>query len=356
MPKSGWPVCQPTRGTLGKMVLVALMTVVTFVGWMGDTSLGASSPTPSEPLVVYSGRAEALVDKLIQRFTEQTGIPVSVRYGGTAELAATLLEEGRNSPADVFFAQDGGALGAIAHAGRFQQLPQGLLEQVDPALRSSEGLWVGTSGRARVVAYNTDLVTPEELPDSIWGFIDPKWRGRIGWAPGNASFQAFVTALRVMEGEDRAREWLKGILANRPRAYRNNVLIVDAVGRGEISIGLVNHYYLFRFLAERGESFPVRHHHTQRDAGSLINVAGVGILDTARHPEAALSFIEFLLSEEAQRYFAEETREYPLAHTDTIALHPLVRPLSDIDAPHVDVDDLEDLQSTLDMLLEVGAL
>lgn len=330
--------------------LLSLLVAVAVIG------LYAAPTWAADSIVVYSGRAEALVAPLIERFEQQTGIKVAVRYGGTPELAATILEEGRNTPADVFFAQDAGALGALAAAGRLQKLPDALLAQVQPEFRSADGLWIGTSGRARVVAYNTNLVSEDELPDSIWGFTDPKWRGRIGWAPTNASFQAFVTALRVLEGDDRARAWLRAMLANEPRSYRNNVLIVDAVGRGEITVGLVNHYYLFRFLAERGEEFPVRHHHTRGDAGSLINVAGVAILDVTDNRDAALAFVEFLVSEEAQRYFADETREYPLAHLDKVSLHPLVRPLDTIDAPAVDLDDLEDLQGTLDMLVETGVL
>lgn len=307
-------------------------------------------------LVVYSGRAEPLIGSLIQAFEQETGIKVAVRYGDTAELAATILEEGRNTPADVFFAQDAGALGALAHAGRLKQLPAGLLDKVEPHFKAVDGTWTGISGRARVIAHHVELAPVEELPESIWGFTDPKWRDRIGWAPTNGSFQAFVTALRVIEGEDRAREWLRGILANRPRTYRNNTLIVDAVGRGEVHVGFVNHYYLFRFLAERGESFPVRNYHTRGDAGALINIAGVGILDTTGQDGAALKFVEFLLSDKAQRHFVEANREYPVLRDHGIELPPFLHPLDEIDAPQVDLNNLEDLQGTLELLLEVGAL
>src|SRR5690606_7254299 len=210
-----------------------------------------------------------------EAFEKETGISVQVRYGGTSELAATILEEGRNTRADVFFAQDAGALGAVAAAGGLLRLNDEVLERVPAHLRSPDGLWVGISGRARVVSYNTRNVDPAELPDSIWGFTDPKWRGRIGWAPTNASLQAMVTALRLLEGDDRAAEWLRGIQANRPRVYPNNSAAVDAVGRGEVDAAFVNHYYLYRFLAEQGEGFPVRNHYTTQDAGAMVNIAGV---------------------------------------------------------------------------------
>lgn len=327
-------------------IILAMALLLTAVPALGQ----------SREIVVYSGRSEALVGPLLQRFTEETGIRVAVRYGDTAELAATILEEGPNTPADVFFAQDAGALGALAANGRLQTLPPHLLEKVDPRFRSPQGTWLGTSARARVVVYNTNLVAPEQLPDSIWGFTDPQWKGRIGWAPTNASFQAFVTALRVLEGDQRAEQWLRGILANQPRVYRNNVAIVDAVGRGEIHVGFVNHYYLFQFLRERGESFPVRHHYTNADAGSIVNVAGVGILDVSRKTEEALALVEFLLRPESQQFFTDETYEYPVVVGVEIKTHPLLRPLSTINSPDIDLSQLEDLRGTLDMLMRVGVL
>ncbi len=291
---------------------------------------------------------------LIQQFQEKTGIQVEVRYGGTAELAATILEEGANSPADVFYGQDAGALGALARSGRLVSLPEDVLNLVEPRFRSREGNWVGTSGRARVFVYNTEELSEDEVPNSIWELTDPKWKGKIGWAPTNGSFQAFVTALRVLEGEERAKEWLEAMIANEAQVYPKNTPIVEATGRGEIVLGLVNHYYLYRFLAE-DPNFPARNHHpTAGDAGAMINVAGAGVLDTAKNPDAAVEFVRFLLSPEAQQYFADETNEYPLI--EGIEINPMLTPLSEINTPDLDLSDLEDLQGTLELLQEVGAL
>jgi iron(III) transport system substrate-binding protein len=317
--------------------------------------VAACGGNDSETLTVYSGRSKTLVGPLLDRFAEETGIRIRVRYADTAELAATILEEGNNSPADVFFAQDAGALGALAAEGMLASLPQELLDRVPAPFRSPDGLWVGISGRARVVAYNTERVRPDELPDSILDFTDPKWRGRIGWAPTNGSFQAFVTALRVLKGDDVAREWLEGIKANDPKEYPNNTAAVQAVGAGEVDVAFVNHYYLFRFLAEEGEDFPVRNYYPKGgDPGALVNVAGVGVLITSDHRDLALRFIEFLLSPEAQQYFAEETFEYPLI--EGIAIHPDLVPLSEIESPTIDLSDLADLEGTLDLLRETGVL
>ena len=205
------------------------------------------------------------------------------------------------------------------------------------------------------MAYNTNNVDEDELPDSIWGFTEPEWEGRIGWAPSNGSFQAFVTGLRVLEGEERAKEWIEGILANNPYEYHNNTSTLEGISRGEADIGFVNHYYLFRFIAEEGEDFPVRQIYTSGDAGSMINIAGIGVLDVAKDNEAVNKFIEFMLREEAQQYFVQENNEYPVVEGMEVD-NPLLKPLEDINAPDLDLTNIEDLQGTLELLSEVGAL
>ncbi len=330
-----------------KNIVFILLVVLVIV--IGNTALG------SEVLTIYSGRSQNLIEPVFTKFQEATGIKVNVRYGGTAELVATILEERQNSPVDIFFAQDAGGLGALASIGRLQEIHERLLIQVDEKFRSPSGLWLGISGRARVVAYNKNYVEEKDLPDSIHGFLDPKWYGRIGWAPGNASFQAFITALRILEGEEGAEAWLRGIIANRPRVYHNNTSTVDAVGRGEVHVGFVNHYYLFRFIAEQGESYPVRNLYTSNDAGAMVNIAGVGILDVARDRDLAYKFIEFLLSPEIQEYFVEQNSEYPLVK-DMVIDNPMILPIEDIDVPDIDLSNLEDLEGTLELLFNVGAL
>ncbi len=328
-------------------------------GATGGTTEGTTAQAPFRPeegsLIVYSGREETLVGDVIEQFEEQSGVDVQVRYGDTAELGATILEEGQNSPADVFFAQDPGALGAVADAGALRELPQGILERVPERFRSPEDNWAGTSGRARVVAYNTETLSEEDLPDSILDFTDPEWRGRIGWAPTNGSFQAFVTALREIEGEAAAREWLLGIEENEPLAYPDNSATLEAVASGEVEVGFINHYYLYRALEEQGKDFGARNYNFPRgDVGNLVIVAGASVLNTADNLEAAESFVEYLLSEEAQQYFADETFEYPLIEgVDTAEGLP---PLSEIESPDVDLGNLDDLQGTLELLRRTGVL
>ncbi len=321
----------------------------------GATSSAPPASAPPGTLTIYAGRSEELVGPLIERFRAATGLDVQVKYAGTTDLAATILEEGDASPADIFFAQDAGALGAVGANGRLAALPAATIAKVDERFVADDGDWIGISGRARVVIYDTRALDEADLPTSIDAFTDPVWKGRIGWAPTNASLQSFVTAYRVLEGDDAAKAWLEGIVANEPKTYDGNDAVLAAVAAGEIEVGFVNHYYLMRQLDEQGESFPVRNHFLAGDdPGSLVNVAGAAILSTARNPVAAQAFIDFLLSTESQTYFAEETDEYPLI--DGVAANPALPPLTEIDSPDIDLSDLSDLEGTLELMQDAGVL
>lgn len=306
-------------------------------------------------ITVYSGRSKNLIGPVIEKFERESGIKVNVRYGGTAELATTILEEGTRSPADVFCAQDAGALGQLGEAGRLRTLPENICARVEDRFRSPVDQWVGVSGRARVTVYNTDMIKPEELPASLMDFTDPKWKGKIGWAPTNGSFQAHVTAMRGTAGEEATAAWLRGILANDARRFPNNSSIVAAVGAGEIPVGFVNHYYLFNLRKEKGADFPAENFYSEGgDIGALINVSGAAVLSSTKNPAPALRFVTYLLSNEAQTHFATETFEYPLVRG--IKTDPRLRPIEEIRTPDIDLGDLSDLKGTLKLLQEVGAL
>ncbi|MGI8862652.1 MAG: iron ABC transporter substrate-binding protein [Gaiellaceae bacterium] len=248
-----------------------------------------------ETLTVYSGREEELVAPLFELFTEESGIEVEVRYGDSAELAATIAEEGENSPADVFWAQDPGSLGAVED--ELDPLSDGILGLVPERFRDSDGRWIGTSGRSRVIVYNTDALSEEDVPDSVFDLTGPRWKGRIGIAPTNASFQAFVTAMRLAQGDDVARQWLLDLQKNDPKEYEKNTPVVEAVASGEVDVGLVNHYYLYLVQEEQPDA-PIANHFLEAgDPGALVSVAGVGVLETAGNASAAERFVEFLLSQ-----------------------------------------------------------
>lgn len=316
---------------------------------------GSLAEDDNSRLVVYSGRSETLVGPLIEQFKAESGIEVEVRYGDTAELAATLLEEGENSPADIFFAQEPGGLGVVADAGLLAELPQTILSLVDERFVDPNRAWVGVSGRARVIAYNTELLSTDDLPNDMWGFTEPKWKGKIGLPPTNASFQTMVTAMRQEWGQQETRRWLEGIMANEPVFYEKNTPTVAAVGAGEVEVGFVNHYYLYRFLAEEGEGFPARNYFLPSGGpGSLVLVSGVGMLDSSQNKEQGLAFIEYLLAEQAQTYFSSETFEYPIAS----GVQPSVDlvPLDELNAISMDLSALADIQGTILLMQEVGML
>lgn len=306
-------------------------------------------------LTVYSGRNENLVGEVFARFTQATGINVAVRYGNTAELAALIAEEGTNTPADLFYAQDAGALGALELAGRLIALPGDLIDIVDSRFRSRTDAWVGVNGRARVIAYNHTLVETADVPTSIFELTDPKWKGQVAWSSQNASFQAFVTALRVTEGDDIARAWLEGMVANDVIDFENNSGLLDGIARGEAVLGLTNHYYLYRTLNE-DPNYPVTNQYLPEDIGGLVNIAGVGVLRDSTKQVAALELARFLLGDEIQTWFATETDapEYPLR--DGIQAAPRVPSLETINPPDVDLTRIADLQGTLEMLRTTGAL
>ena len=317
-------------------------------------SSAAGEPADEDPgeITIYSGRGESLVGALLERFEAETGIRVKVRYADTAQLAVAILEEGDRSPADVYYAQDAGALGALAGAGALAALPGSVLDRVDAKFRDAEGRWVGTSGRARVL-----VISPERVPNppsSIFNLTEPEWRGRVGWAPTNGSFQAFVTAMRQIHGDDVTEQWLRDMIANEVREYPKNSPQVQAVGDGELDIGLVNHYYLYRFLDEDPDFAAANHFTDPGLAGALINAAGVGMLSASDNRGNALRFIEYLLGEHAQEYFREQTSEYPLAAG--IAARSELTPLEQLDPPSLALTSLADLEGTLELLQEVGAL
>jgi len=335
---------------LGRPALLGLLALaITILTACGQEAVADDRGS----LVVYSGRSELLVGPIIEQFQDATGIDVSVKYGSTSEVAAILLEEGANSPVDIFFSQDPSGLGAAPRM--LSPLPAELLESVPGWARSPEGKWVGISGRARVVVYNTEAVSEGDLPSSLAAFTHPRWRGRIGWAPANGSFQAMVTAMRVLWGEEETSAWLRDIQANEPQVYPNNTPIVAAAASGEIDVGLVNHYYLHRFLQEEGESFGARNYYlAEGGPGSLVLVAGAGILSTSENRENAEKFLRFMLSKVAQQYFASQTYEYPLV--DGVTTHRMLRPLSELNNPDIDMAFLADLKGTQRLLREVGII
>lgn len=329
----------------GLIALVFALVVSACSGGGGDDTT----------LTVYSGRSEELIAPLIEQFEEESGIDVAVRYAGSTEIAATLLEEGDSSPADVVFTQDPASIGSVALAGMLARLPDDTLAAVPDRFSDADGQWVGVSGRARTVVYDTTLLRPQDLPPTEDGLTDPAWAGRVGIAPANGSFLAFVAAKILLDGEDATLAWLEGMAANAAPRYPKNSPIVAAVADGQLDSGMVNHYYLLRRLVEQPKATAANYFFPDATAGSLVMPAGAGILATGRNTEAGQQFIEFLLSPAAQEYFSTETFEYPLL--PGVAADPLLPPIESIPTPDIDLSDLATvLDRATDLVDEAGLL
>jgi iron(III) transport system substrate-binding protein len=325
------------------VVALALLLALASAGCGGDR----------DALTIYSGRTQNLIGPLLEKFNKDTGIAIDVKYGDSAELALLLDEEGERTPADIFLSQSPGATGFLAGKGRLGQLDAAVLDKVDARFRNANGRWVGISGRQRVLVYNSEQVSEAELPDSVLELTGDRFAGKVAIAPSNGSFQDFVTAMRQLEGEEATEAWLKEMVANKPRTYANNNAIVEAVSRGEVEMGLVNHYYNYRFQQESPGTPSRNHSFAGDDVGALVIPSTASVLVGTDKTDEATRFLSFLLTEESQRYFSDQTFEYPLVAGVPAASG--LPPLASLRSPDYDVDALGGgLERTVELIRTSG--
>lgn len=314
----------------------------------------ADMPDLSGELTIYSGRGEALVGELIGYIQDlYENLELNVRYAGSTELVNQILTEGDASSADVFYSVNAGSLGKLAAENRTRELPADLLDLVPDEFQADSGMWTGTSGRARTIPYNTNAFDADEIPSDIYAFpTADRFDGEMGWAPGYGSFQAFITAMRLLDGEAQAREWLSGMLDSGVTRYSDEFLVAQAVADGEITAGFANHYYTLRVQARRSDA-PIDIAFTENDPGAVFNVAGATVVDTADDQALATNFVRHLLSAEAQDYFARTTFEYPLVpEVDPVGEIP---PIDELNPPAgLDLSELSDLEPTIELMRDVG--
>jgi len=342
-----------------KRLLAALVVLAGLLlggcGFSTEDSGGSSKEPDTEGITLYSGRIPAAIGPAVDFYEAEADRDVQVRYAETADLAATLVEEGDASPADVFFAQEPGAIAAVAEAGLLAKLPQDILGMVPARYRDPEGRWVGVTGRARVIAYNRDAVSESELPPSPFGLTDPKWEGRVGWSPASSSMQEYVTALRAKYGDDRTRQWLGEMVDNGAVAFPDNVTIRDAIAKGEIDVGLINHYYVAQAISEEGPDYPVAVYFPPGGLGSLMLLTSVGVLESSDREDEAFAFVRSLLSPKSQQFFTSSSKEYPLAKGEKP--DPSLKvPIAEIPVSDSSLVDLKELQGTIELMKEAGAL
>jgi iron(III) transport system substrate-binding protein len=348
------PLSQPQRLLAALLVLAAVVLAGCGFSTEGGSGGGSNDPE-TEGNTLYSGRIPAAIGPAIDSYEAEADRDVKVRFAETADLAATLVEEGDASPADVFFAQEPGAIAAVAEAGLLTKLPQNILDMVPPRYRDPDGRWVGVTGRARVIAYNKDVVSEAELPPSPFGLTAPKWKDRVGWSPASSSMQEYVTALRAKYGDDRTKQWLEEMVDNGAVSFPDNVTIRDAIAKGEIDAGLINHYYVAEAIAEEGPDYPVAVYFPPGGLGSLLLLTSVGVLESSDRKPEAFAFVRSLLSKKSQAFFTSSSKEYPLAK----GAKPdpsLSVPIGQIPVSDSSLVDLKELQGTIELMQESGAL
>ena len=290
-------------------------------------------------VTVYAGRSENLIGPPLEAFSCETGTAVETRWGSSTDLALLLAEEGDRTAADVFLSRSPGPVGFLESKGLLGAIEGSVLGLVAEQNRARSGTWVGFSGRKRVLVHNLDSVPPGELPQSVFDLTAARYRNRVAIPATNGSFLDWFTVFRDQHGTDTAAGWLGDMVANGARYYPNNRSIVEATGRGEIDMGLVNHYYQYQEAAAAGDRHRAANHNfDDDDIGSLLIITAATITAHSTHAEAANDLIAYLLSAPVQRYLTDETLEYPLAAG--MAPAAVLPPLGALEVGTVDFDAL----------------
>ena len=331
---------------------LASALVLSACGGSSESAASTAAPADGSSLVVYSGREEEYMKPVFDAFTTSTGTALDVRYGDSPDLALLIGEEDDKTPAQVFISQSPSPQSYLDQKSLLSPLPGATLERVPATLRAKDGSWVGIAGRQRILVYNTELVQTSELPASVVDLTKDQYKGKVGVAPSNASFQDFVAGLNQLVGSEQASAWLKGMAANGAKAYAKNGAIVDAVARGEVPMGLVNHYYVTETLAEDPATPIAAHRFPGDDPGSLFLVATASVPAPAADNAQAIALIDFLLSDEGQKLIVEGEGEYPVV--EGVALEQGTPSLTESDYPSYDLTGVTDLKAISDQIKGSG--
>lgn len=306
-------------------------------------------PELTGDLTLYLGRGEGgLYENVLEAIRKRNPkLNLQIRRGATAALANTLVAEAKAGVqrADLFWAVDTGAIGMITDGGLAKPLPSTLTSQLKAGFQYPQ--WSPVTGRIRTLPYNSERVSPNQIPDSIMALADSDLA--LGWAPAYASFQSFVTAMRLLEGEKATADWLRGVNRH-AKKYAGELGVVMGVERGEVDLGFANHYYTLRLKSGKPDA-TVELAYTKDDAGCLVNASGIVALSDGDLP---VNFIRYLLSKEVQSYLASEAYEIPLV--EGVTPPEGLTSLNNISPPELDLRKLADIRPTLDLMRNVGIL
>jgi iron(III) transport system substrate-binding protein len=331
---------------LGALLLAATVLLTA----CGSSSHGAPAIT------LYNGQHEQTTARLVAAFEKQTGIKVNVRSDDEDALGNQILQEGDNSPADVFYTENTPVLEDLREKGLLAPVSPSTLAAVPSRYDSAQGDWVGVSARASVLVYNTSQIAPSQLPSSILALAEPKWKGKLGFAPSETDFQPLITSITKLDGAATAERWLKGLKAN-GKVYPDNETVVAQVNNGESAVGPINHYYWYRLRDEVGKSgvHSALHYYAPHDPGNLIDVSGAAVLKSSAHQADAQAFLTFLVSRAGQETIAHShSYEYPLRPGVSPAAG--LRPFDTLQPAPLTPADLGDGSAALAMEQKLGLL
>ncbi|HEY2283406.1 MAG TPA: extracellular solute-binding protein [Solirubrobacteraceae bacterium] len=322
-------------------------------------SNGASSTAGSlagQSITLYNGQHEQTTAKLVSAFERRTGVKVSVRSAAEAELGNQIIQEGSSSPADVFYTENTPVLEHLREQNLLARMLPTTLAAIPARFSSSQGDWVGVSGRMSVLVYNTGQISPASLPGSILELAQPRWKGKLGVAPSETDFQPLITAIAKLDGAAAAEKWLEGIKAN-SKIYPDNETVVAQVNNGESAIGLINHYYWYRLRAEVGQGglHSALRYYAPHNPGALLNVSGAAVLKSSSHQAAAQAFVAFLVSREGQEVIAHsDSFEYPLR--PGVRATSGLRPFDQLQPVPITLSELGDSSAPLALEQKLGLL
>ncbi|MCY0905581.1 iron ABC transporter substrate-binding protein [Arthrobacter sp. H14-L1] len=336
---------------------IAALTVATLAltACGGGGSTGAGSGAAGNGITVYNAQHESLTKAWADAFTKETGIKVTLRSGDDSELAAQLTQEGKNSPADVFLTENSPAMTQVENAGLFADIDKDTVAQVPEQFRPSTNKWTGIAARSTVFAYNKTKLSADQLPKSIMDLADPAWKGRWAASPSGADFQAIVSAMLELKGQDATLSWLKSMKEN-SKAYKGNSTAMKAVNAGEVDGAIIYHYYYFGDQAKTGENSNniSLEYFKNQDPGAFVSLSGGGVLASSKHQAQAQQFLKFVTGKAGQTIVQTGgSFEYPVA--SNVPANDKLTPLADLDAPKIDPAKLNS-QKVSELMTSAGLL
>lgn len=331
--------------------VLCLCTVVLF------SFFTPASAASKAPITLYAGQHQQLVRMIVSAFEKQTGIHVKVRQGEGPELANQIIQEGKQSPADVYFTENSPELMRLEEKGLLAPVDKHTLNQVPSRYNSPKGDWVGVLARENVLTYDPKLINKSRLPNSLMDLVKPRWKGKIAIAPSDSDFLPLVRAVVVKEGRSQALKWLKGLKRN-AQIYQDNEGVAAAVNKGAVAVGIINNYYWYRLRQQVGRYHMQSrlYHFSHGNVGALVNISGAGVLKSARHPQEAQRLLAFMVRKSTQRMVAHSDVDFEYPLHPGVTANPQLKPFKKLRPPSITVGQLGDNHQAMQLLQQVGLL